>query len=71
MNRLTPRQHEVVVARCEFGETRDECAYRLGITPSTVRNHSVDIMRRLGLRSFYEVCTEYGRQTADVPLDKP
>lgn len=69
MNRLTARQNEVVVARCDLGESQDECAYRLGISPNTVRHHGTDVLRRLHLRTFYEVCTAYGRETAEPPHD--
>lgn len=73
MNRLTARQQEIVHGRCQLGESIDECAYRLGVTRNTVRNHSTDILRRLGMRSFYEVCTQYGRQdgAGEIPAARP
>lgn len=71
MNRLTKRQKEVLIARCDLGESMEECAYRLGISRNTAVSHGVTVLRKLGLRTFFQVCTEYGRQTADVPQDKP
>lgn len=59
---LTERQQEIVAARCDSGETVDECAYRLGIAQQTVKNHVSDIIRRLEVISFYQVCTLYGKQ---------
>jgi DNA-binding NarL/FixJ family response regulator len=61
MDRLTPRQQEIVRLRCGDEElSRAEAAQRLCIAQGTVKCHVTEIMRRLGVVSFHAVCREYG-----------
>lgn len=45
---LTPRQLQVARLVCR-GCGRSEIAHRLGVAPSTVRMHSVELFRRLDI----------------------
>lgn len=50
---LTPRQSEVIRAMFREGSVKD-AARALGIKPVTVKNHLIDIHRRLGVENTYE-----------------
>jgi DNA-binding NarL/FixJ family response regulator len=59
----TPRQSEFICLRCDKGLSRKEAAHALGISDDAARNHVSRILKRLGLRSFTQVCTAHGRAT--------
>ena len=70
MDRLTPRQVEIVALCCDGDLTGKEIAYRLGVSPDTVKNHKTAIIQRLQARSFHAVCCLYGRSnpySTDIP----
>ena len=52
-DRLTPRQHEVLVLLSN-GESTDQIARQLHLSQETVRNHVRHILRRLRVRSRLE-----------------
>lgn len=62
MERLTPRQREIVELACVEGLSNAELARRLYITYDTVRNHRQRLFERLDLHTMQQVCTLYGRQ---------
>ena len=70
MDRLTPRQRELVALCCDGDLTSEEIAYKLGISPQTVKNHKSVIIQRLQVRSFHAVCCAFGRGNP-YPTDIP
>lgn len=60
MERLTPRQSQILSLRCDHGLARKEIAERLGIHMGTVRAHITNATERTGLREF-PLCTAWGR----------
>lgn len=63
MDRLTPRQREIVALRCGTRElTTAAVARELGLNANTVKNHGTAIIRRLGTASFHGVCRLYGEE---------
>ena len=70
MDRLTPRQIEIVALCCDGDLTGEEIAYRLGVSSQTVKNHKSNIIQRLQVRSFHAVCCLYGREQP-FPTDIP
>lgn len=72
MERLTPRQREIVELRCGPNElTYEGAAAAMGIARHTVRSQCSDILLRLGVRSFNGVCREYGRRLDDPDALRP
>jgi DNA-binding CsgD family transcriptional regulator len=51
---LTPREQQVTALTC-LGYTNRQTAYRLSITPSTVRTHLKNAKRKFGLRTNLEL----------------
>jgi DNA-binding NarL/FixJ family response regulator len=54
MQRLTPREREIVQLIAEGGTTK-EIAKRLGISVKTVETHRSNVLRSLGLHSVGEI----------------
>ena len=54
--RLTPRQREIFLLRCDEGLCRTEVAARLGIAFDTVKELCRTAYRRNGLVSAEQVC---------------
>ena len=59
--RLTPRETEILTSIAD-GETTDELAARLGISPLTVQSHVKSILAKLGVHSKVEAVTLAWRQ---------
>ncbi|HZA21532.1 MAG TPA: LuxR C-terminal-related transcriptional regulator [Dehalococcoidia bacterium] len=54
MNQLTYKQQQITSLVAQ-GLTNKEIAQRLGYSPSTVRNHMQEIMRKLELKNRIQV----------------
>lgn len=50
LDRLTPREHDVLDAMLA-GRSRSDTAHWLGMAPNTVRSHTQNILRKLGVSS--------------------
>lgn len=61
MDRLTPRQREIVILRCERGLTNKAVAAALNISMSTVKRHWMHVHQRLGVVSAPAACWLLGR----------
>ena len=56
---LTPRQLEVVEAKCLRGMTSRQIAEQWSISPTTVKNHMTDVYDHLELPNEKAVCFNY------------
>ena len=63
--RLTPRQREVLVLRCQ-GTTNAEVARQLFLQERTVRNHMTRLLAQLGLRGRRGSAVLCDQVTADL-----
>jgi DNA-binding NarL/FixJ family response regulator len=59
---LSPRQIDVLTLIAE-GLRNKDIAKRLGITPTTVKNHVVCILRTLGVSSRFQAAVKFHRQS--------
>jgi DNA-binding CsgD family transcriptional regulator len=59
MDRLTPRERDVLACRCRFGLTEKETAARLGISRDTVKTHGRAILRATGASAIQQACFEH------------
>lgn len=71
MDRMTPRQREIVELTCDDDLTSDAIGYRLGIAGSSVKNHKTRVLEKFDAETMHRVCREYGeykerRQSEDV-----
>lgn len=63
MDRLKPRELEVVELRCGPRELNTkEAAAALGLSRHTANTHSRRVIRKLGAKTFYGVCERYGEE---------
>lgn len=66
---MTPfkiRREQIIELRCGEEElSLSETAERLGISIHTVKTHCTTTIKNYRVRSFYGVCTRYGRRGAD------
>jgi DNA-binding NarL/FixJ family response regulator len=69
MNQLTYKQQQITSLVAQ-GLTNKEIAQRLGYSPSTVRNHMQEIMRKLELKNRIQVAL-IGNEIRTTSLEDP
>lgn len=64
MDTLTPRQRDLVLARCRDDLTIGETAARLGIGSTTVKKHNAAVLKAFGRASMQGACWDAAHEVA-------
>ena len=66
MNVLTRREREVMLLKCQQGETTPAIGRRLFLSESTVKNHLWKAFHRMGVNNIAQACYRLGQDSGPV-----